>query len=140
MSWTKKELTRRTHQFAARVFRFVETLPRNMASYIISQQLLRAAASVASNYRAVNRAKSDRDFCNKLKTVLEEADECHFWLEFMDDTGLASAGNQKEYLWLVNEANELTAIFVASVNTAVSNRKRRDAVRGSRRGQAEKNK
>jgi four helix bundle protein len=33
---------------------------------------------VAANYRAACRAKSDKDFISKIKTVIEEADETSF--------------------------------------------------------------
>ena len=126
----KYDLARRTRKFACRIYKFTEKLPRSMTSNVISQQLLRAACSVASNYRAVIRAKSDRDFCNKLKIVLEEADECHFWLEFIGDVDLDKYGDMGEHAGLVKEANELTAIFAASVKTAVLNQKRKKTPAG----------
>ncbi|MFZ6001384.1 MAG: four helix bundle protein [Bacteroidota bacterium] len=76
----KLELTKRTREFAVRVFRMVEQFPQTPASKVITYQLLRSSSSVAANYRAVNRAKSSPDFVNKMKTVLEEADESNFWL------------------------------------------------------------
>jgi predicted transcriptional regulator len=47
--------------------------------------------------------------------VEEEADECGFWLEISQETGLAS---QAVVEALMKEANELTAIFARSVMTA----------------------
>jgi len=44
---------------------------------------VRSAASVAANYRSSQRAKSRADFVSKTTTVLEEADETEFWLEFI---------------------------------------------------------
>ena len=44
-------------------------------------QLIRSSSSVGANYRAANRAKSDKDFINKLKIVEEETDESMYWLE-----------------------------------------------------------
>jgi four helix bundle protein len=84
----KAQLQVRTRQFAIRVFKLVERLPKSEGSRVISNQLLRAASSVAANYRAVSRAKSKSDFSNKLKIVLEESDESNFWLEFIADLGL----------------------------------------------------
>jgi four helix bundle protein len=84
--------------------------------------LLRSSSSVAANYRAVNRAKSDKDFKNKLKIVLEEADESHFWLTFIGDVRLVKE-DDSELLFLIKESNEFVAIFTASVKT-LNNRKK----------------
>ena len=71
---------------------------------------------MAANYRAVNRAKSDKDFKNKLKVVLEEADESHFWLTFIGDVRLVKE-DDCELVFLIQESNEFVAIFTASVKT-----------------------
>jgi len=47
--------------------------------------------------------------------VLEEADETLFWLELLVDSGVAQAYKTAP---LLKEANELVAIFVASLRTA----------------------
>jgi len=70
---------------------------------------------VAANYRALCRAKSRADFINKTSIVEEEADESCFWLQLLIDRGLLAAGRVQP---LLKEANELTAIFVASRKTA----------------------
>jgi four helix bundle protein len=50
---------------------------------IIGRQLFRSATSVAANYRAACRSRSDAEFYNKISIVLEESDETLFWLEFL---------------------------------------------------------
>jgi four helix bundle protein len=70
---------------------------------------------MAANYRATCRARSHREFVAKLGVVIEEADETLFWLELVVDLYPAlrhQAGR------LANEANQLTAIFVAARCTA----------------------
>jgi hypothetical protein len=69
--------------------------------------LIRSTTSVAANYRAANRSRSDREFVSKINIVLEEADECCFWLEIIKEKNWRDVGN------LLKEANELTAIFVS---------------------------
>ena len=41
---------------------------------------MRSGTSVGANYRAVCRARSDKEFIAKLNIVLEEADETQYWL------------------------------------------------------------
>ena len=111
----KEDLKRRTKQFALRVIRLVEALPRTRTAQVVGDQLLRSATSVAANYRAACRARSQADFVHKLGIVEEEADESLFWLEMVVETELMPAARVQD---LVQEADELTAIFVASRKTA----------------------
>ena len=113
----EEELKRRTKQFALRVIRLVEALPRTRTAQVIGNQLLRSATSVAANYRAACRARSQADFVYKLGLVEEEADESLFWLEMVVETNLMPAARVQD---LIQEADELTAIFVASRKTAKS--------------------
>jgi four helix bundle protein len=62
-----------------------ENLPNKPTYWAITNQIIRSATSVAANYRAVCRAKSDKDFVSKIGTVIEEADESLFWIELLDD-------------------------------------------------------
>ena len=105
----------RTKQLALVVIRLCRTLPQNPEARIISRQLLRSATSVAANYRAVCRARSTADFTSKLGLVLEEADETLFWLELLVDAGVV---RRQQADLLLNEANQLVSIFVASLRTA----------------------
>lgn len=77
---TKEELKNRTKKFSVDVFKFLMLLQKSKAVDVISYQLFKASSSVAANYRAVCRGKSDADFLNKLKIVDEEADESCFGL------------------------------------------------------------
>lgn len=70
---TKEELKIRTKSFAIRTFKFLMAIEKNKAVDVVSYQLFKSS-SVAANYRAVCRGKSDLDFLNKLKIVDEEAD------------------------------------------------------------------
>ena len=121
MACTPKELQQRTRAFALRVLRVFRSLPDSREGRILGQQLLRAATSVAANYRSACRARSRRDFLSKLGVVEEEADESLFWLEFIAEAGLISEAKLKG---LVSEASQLTAIFVASRRTAKSNNRK----------------
>ncbi len=109
------ELRLRTRAFALRVIQLVERLPKTRTVDVIAKQLLRCATSVGANYRAACRAKSPADFIAKMGTVEEEADESAYWMELLAESGLARKEDMAE---LLNEANQLVAITVASIKTA----------------------
>ncbi len=114
-----EELKLRTKQFALRVIKLVEALPKNKIGDLPGKQLLRSATSVAANYRAACRARSKADFISKIAIVEEEADESLFWLELIAESGLMNTERLKD---LTKEADELTAIFTATGKTAKQNR------------------
>ena len=92
----------------------VELLPNITSAKVIINQIVRSATSVGANYRAVNRARSDKEFISKLNIVLEESDETLYWLELIY---LRNWLPSETLLPLITEANELTAIFVSSLKT-----------------------
>ncbi len=121
----KEEMKRRTKQFALRVIRLTEALPKGRAPEVIGRQLLRSGTSVGANYRAACRAKSTADFISKMGTVEEEADESLFWIELLIEAGIVESERLDS---LMKEADELLAITVASINTARRRNKKSDPV------------
>jgi len=116
------ELKRRTKEFALRVIRLVESLPRGRTVDVIGRQLLRSGTSVGANYRAACRAKSTADFISKMGTVEEETDESLYWMELLIEDKIVAPAKLES---LMNEANELLAITVSSINTARKRKERK---------------
>jgi four helix bundle protein len=85
---------------------------------VLGRQLLRSGTSVAANYRAVCRAKSQADFISKLKTAVEEADESLLWLELFEDSAVCAGSIVAP---LKSEADELVRILQTSLTTAKGN-------------------
>ena len=111
----EQEMKQRTKQFALDVLQLVSLLPRTIEGRIIANQLGRSGTSVGANYRAACRAKSKADFVSKLAIVEEESDESCYWLELIRDGNMLSKDQIDPIL---TEANEITAIIVASRKTA----------------------
>jgi four helix bundle protein len=110
----QEDMKRRTKDFALRIIRLVAALPRNVVADVIGRQLVRSGTSVAANYRAACRAKSRADFVAKMGTVEEEADETAFWIDILAEAGLVPRPKLDA---LLKEADEITAIVVASIRT-----------------------
>ncbi len=114
-SINREMLKTRTRDFCVRIIKMVDVLPKTTSGRTIASQLVRAATSVGANYRAVCRARSDAEFVSKLSIVVEESDECCFWLEIITESGML---DKKQVSALAKEADELTAIFASSRKTA----------------------
>lgn len=112
---TDKEHKQRTKQFALRVIRMIEALPKSTAAEVLGKQLLRSATSVAANYRSACRGRSKAEFVAKLGIVEEESDESTLWLELIGEANLLPS---KKLSSLLKESNEITSIIVASIRTA----------------------
>ena len=115
-----RELSARTKDFALRIIKLAEALPRTRAANVISNQILRSATSIAANYRACGRARSKAEFIAKIGIVIEEADETVLWLELLAESKIIPAIRLEN---LMAEANQLLSIFSASGRTAKNDRK-----------------
>jgi len=111
----KDELKERTKQFALRVIKLVEALPKTTTGRAIGHQLVRAGTSVGANYRAACKARSTAEFIARLGTVEEEADESAFWMELIIEAELMKG---ERLLRLLQEADEIVAIMAASRKSA----------------------
>jgi len=115
----KEDLKKRTKEFALRIIKLADALPKTTVGHIVAKQVIRAGTSVGANYRAVCRARSKAEFISKLGIVIEEADECMFWLEIIIESNLM----KKELVEpLLKETHEIVAIMVASSNSASKNK------------------
>ena len=112
-------LRNRAHQFAVKIVGLFQKLPKSEEARIIGKQLIRSAMSVAANYRAAGRSRSQAEFVSKMGIVVEEADETVFWVELLGDTKIVSKEALREF---DRESRELLAIFAASYHTARRNR------------------
>ena len=112
---TPEQLKQRTTTFGIRTVKVVEKLPARRTAQTIGQQLPRSGTSVGANYRAACRARSDAEFRAKLGICEEEADESIYWLEMIVELGYIRAKLLND---LINEANALLSIIVASIKTS----------------------
>ena len=116
----ESELKKRTKQFGLRVIKLVESLPSGQTARTIGNQLLRSGLSVGANYRAACRGRSKADFIAKAGISLEETDESLYWMEMLQEANIVPVEKMKD---LMKEADELVAIFTASIKTARANLK-----------------
>ena len=114
------DLEARLITFAVRVIRTAESLPRTPTGNHIRNQVLRSGTSPAPNYGEAQSAESRTDFTHKLKIVVKELRETRVWLLMIQQAGLIQPPAALDAL--LQETNELIAIFVASLKTAAKGR------------------
>jgi four helix bundle protein len=92
------ELKKRTKSFAIRIVNLFRSLRTSPDAQTLGKQLLRLGTSVAANYRAVCRARSQAEFIARMGIVVEEADEAVLWLELLGETGVINPERARDLL------------------------------------------
>ena len=104
----------RTKRFAVQAILFyVNNCKKTEELRIIGKQFLRSSTSVAANFRAFTRGRSEAEKFSKLCIVLEESDESVFWLELIEEAELMPSENFNS---IKNEALELLKIISTTRN------------------------
>ncbi len=105
-------LKKRTKNIAIMVWKNCQNTGNEFKDY--KNQLIRCSSSVGANYRAACRAKSGRDFLNKLKIVEEELYETMYFIEL-----IIEIKPELKSLWKksYDESEELLKIIVKSIGT-----------------------
>ena len=119
---TKIHLKDRAYEFAVKIVRFVGTFPRERIYLVISDQLLRAATSIAANIVEAQAGSSKKDFTNFYQIALKSAVETKFWLELLRDS---TNSNREAVERLLVELESISNILAASLLTLKGKRKLR---------------
>jgi four helix bundle protein len=116
------DLEERLIDFAVRIIRIAESLPKTKVGNHIAGQLIRCGTSPAPNYGEAQSAESRPDFIHKMKVSLKELRETRVWLFIIVRANLIRPTSKLEPL--INENNELISIFVTSIITAKQKNKK----------------
>ena len=105
-------LRERTKAYALRIIKVYRSLPRTIDAQVLGKQLLRSGTSVGANYREGHRARSDAEMLAKFGVCIQELDESAYWMELLAESEIVKASMLAS---LLDETNQLIAIFTASV-------------------------
>ena len=110
----KNEFKKRLYDFALKLIKFLDGLPRDNVSKTLGKQLLRSGTSIVANYVEGQAASSKKDFTNFFNISLKSANESKLWLALLRDSKRAK---HEEVIWFLNELNEIANIFASSILT-----------------------
>jgi len=116
------DLEERLIDFAVRIIRIVESLPKTKVANHIAGQLVRCGTSPAPNYGEAQSAESRSDFIHKMKVALKELRETKVWLLMIVRAKLIKPVSKLDSL--IGENDELISIFMSSIKTAKQNKKK----------------
>jgi len=113
-----RELAERLIDFAVRMGRVVDALPRSCLGRHVAGQLVRSGTSPAPNYAEGCAAASRRDVIHKLSIRLKELRETLIWLRIIQKAELLPSARLDD---LLNETDQLCRIIAASILMARRN-------------------
>jgi len=82
----KTELRHRAYQYSIDIIEFLDTLPKDVSTTVITKQLLRSATSIGANIVEAKGASSKKDFTKFFSYALKSANESLYWLGLLRDS------------------------------------------------------
>ena len=116
------DLEERLIDFAVRIIRIAESLPKTKVGNHIAGQLIRCGTSPAPNYGEAQSAESRSDFIHKMKICLKELRETKVWLIMIVRANLIKPKSKLDPDIIEND--ELISIFMTSIKTAKQNQRK----------------
>ena len=116
----RKEIESRLIDLSVGVNKIIHSLNKNIFTQNLSEQVIRSSTSAALNYGEAQSAESRKDFIHKNSVVLKELRETGISLKILFESN--SVKDIGTMLKLLDECNQLTAIFQKTVTTARSNK------------------
>jgi len=110
----KKQLITRAFILSRKIISLVDKFPNKRSSWVITDQLLRAATSIGANIIEAQAASSKRDFVNFLNHALKSGNETKFWLALAKDLDSKLISEIEE---LLKETDEIVKILGSSIST-----------------------
>lgn len=104
--------SQRTKILAIKIINGLSEIPYSDKVSVLRKQIFRSASSTASNYRAMCRARSNKEKYAKICIVVEEADETLCWLEVIAEINMVKDENLlKEFIKEAEEIVKVTATY-----------------------------
>ncbi len=113
------DIEERLIDFAVRIIKMCDSLPKTRASNHIAGQLLRSGTAPAAHYAEARGAESSKDFIHKLKLGLKELNESRVWLKIVTRSEMLPVTKLSS---INQECDELCRIINASIKTAQKNK------------------
>ena len=111
-------LEERVSVFGENIIVLCKKINRNHITRNLISQLVRSATSVGANYMEANEASSSRDFINKIRIALKEANETKHWLRMIAKADESVLSDCRKY-W--QESHELTLILAKISKSKIKN-------------------
>ncbi|MDE7437071.1 MAG: four helix bundle protein [Muribaculaceae bacterium] len=111
--------SKKAEEFSLRIIKLHSYL-KEKGEYVMSKQILRAGTSIGANIAESIYSESTDDLIHKLHISTKEASETSYWLRLLYRSEFI---DEKLYLSLQNDCQELIKILTSIINKLKSTRK-----------------
>jgi four helix bundle protein len=112
------DIKERTLNFSVEIVKFVRSLPKDTAYFVISDQLVKFGTSIGANVIEAQNCNTKRDFIHTFTISLKEARETEYWLLVLLESGLSDPDKLKE---LLSETREIIKILTSIIKKTKAN-------------------
>ena len=113
------DIEERLIEFAVRIVRLCNAMPKTTAGRHLGNQLVRSGTSPAFNYGEARAAESKRDFVHKMRVVHKKLNESNINFKIIQRSKLLPENRLSS---IMDECDQLCRIINASIQTAVGNK------------------
>ena len=106
------DIRERSFQFALRIIKITNSLPKTLPFNIIRSQLLKSGTSIGANIEEADGSISKRDFLNKTVIARKEAKETRYWLRIIASEKIKNDNLKDD----IDEIQEIINILSVMIN------------------------
>ena len=111
----KSIVAEKAFRFAIKIVTTYQKISTERKEFVLTKQLLRSGTSIGANCQEATQASSKRDFVYKFTISLKEAQETHYWLRLMKETGYLE---NEDFQHLEKDCIEIIKMLTTSIITA----------------------
>lgn len=115
--YNELDIWKKSFRFGLEIINLSKALPRNPANYVLINQILRSATSVAGNIAEGSGAATKREFINYMQTARKSALESENWLKFINRSNSISEKTQNRLYQEIEEIIKISTAIVKSAKT-----------------------
>ena len=113
----KDSVRDKSYAFALRMIKMYQHLTKDKQEFILSKQVLRSGTSIGANIEEASGAQSYKDFLAKMTIAYKEAQETHYWLRLLHDSGYFT---ENAAISILNDCEELLKMLASIKKTTQS--------------------
>ena len=110
----KNVIHSKSYAFAVRIVKLGQYLVSEKKEFVLSKQVLRSGTAVGALVKESEFAQSSSDFIHKLSIAAKEANETHYWICLLKDTGYLT---EQMHQSLEKDSVELIKLLTSIINT-----------------------
>ena len=111
----KVDLDKRLLLFSVNIIKFLQTLPYKKEFEVFRYQLSKSATSVGANFEEA-QSTTYKEFIQKLRISLREANESKYWLRVIKELNISNAQKTDELLKEVDEISKILGSIVSKAD------------------------